>query len=102
MISLEELIDILSGGSDTDHAEPDALPYYIIVRMVQAQRWLYSAPVVAASSITAAPPFPSGHGTAEVVDRPRCDIIVVGRLPTSPSTAVAAVAVVVDGGSTLP
>ncbi len=26
------MIDILSGGGDDDHAETDALPYYVIVR----------------------------------------------------------------------
>jgi hypothetical protein len=31
-ISLEEVIDILSGGDDDDHAETDALPYYVVVQ----------------------------------------------------------------------
>ncbi len=46
------------------------------------------------------PPFPGGHETAEVVDRPRCDVII-GRLLTSPSAAAAVVAFVVDGNGML-
>jgi hypothetical protein len=30
-ISLEEVIDILSGGGDNDHTKTDMLPYYVIV-----------------------------------------------------------------------
>jgi hypothetical protein len=31
MISLEEVIDILPGSGDNDHAKTDALPYYVVV-----------------------------------------------------------------------
>ncbi len=95
------MIDILSSGGNNDHDKLDALPYYVVLWLVQAQRRSYSAPVVGASSITATLPFPSRRGTAKVVDRPQCDVHVIGRSPTLPSTAGAAVAVVVDGGGKL-
>jgi hypothetical protein len=67
--------------------------------LVQAQGRSYSAPVVAASS-DAPPPFPGGSGTTKAVDCPRCDVVIVGRLPMLPSAAAAVVAVVFDGDGT--
>ncbi len=67
---------------------------------MRTQGRLYSTPVVAASSIAAAPPFPGGRGTAKVIDRLRPDGNVVERSPTLPSAAAAAVVVVVNGSGT--